>query len=270
MYLNRIIALLFTCASLAACRNSVLKEEPSLKKNFDAQSLIGCFAIYDVGQGDIVVYNPKRFGDSSYLPASTFKIFNSLVGLETGRLTDTGMVIAWDGQKRRPEWDQDLTMGQAFRASSVPYYQELARRIGRDTMQFWIDSLGYGSRNISGPIDSFWLNNKLKIKPDEQLGLLKKLYFKQLPFRASIQEKVKAVMLQEKNANYSLSYKTGWGNTEKNNALGWVMGWIEENNHPYFFVLNMESANPEYDMRAVRIELLKNILKQLGFLEGKR
>ncbi len=109
-------------------------------------------------------------------------------------------------------------------------------------MQRWIDSLGYGNRNISGPIDSFWLNNRLKIKPDEELGLVKKLYFDQLPFFKRTQEIVQSVMLREQNSNYKLYYKTGLGSLENGHELGWVVGWIEENRHPYFFVLNIEST----------------------------
>ena len=104
----------------------------------------------------------------------------------------------------------------------MPYYQEVARRIGKDTMQQWIDSIGYGNKNISGPVDSFWLNNKLKISPDEQLGLVKRLYFDQLPFRKSVQQMVRDVMLQENNTAYKLSYKTGWGFDEDGNDIGWI------------------------------------------------
>jgi beta-lactamase class D len=160
-------------------------------------------------------------------------------------------------------------MYQAFRVSSVPYFQEVARRIGRDTMQHWLDSLSYGTKKIVGPVDSFWLNNTLKITPDEQLGLVKKLYFNQLPFQSRPQDIVKKVMLQESNANYKLSYKTGWGYKENGNAIGWVVGWIEENQHPYFFVLNIEGPH-NTDMLAVRMNILKGILKEKGFFEGKK
>ena len=52
------------------------------------------------------------------------------------------MVIKWDGVKRRvDDWNQDLTMYKAFRVSAVNYYQEVARRIGKDTMQFWLDTV---------------------------------------------------------------------------------------------------------------------------------
>ena len=76
-------------------------------------------------------------------------------------------------------------------------------------------------------------------------------------------------MLQENNANYKLSYKTGWGFKENGNALGWMIGWIEENQHPYFFVLNVEGPH-DTDMQTVRINILKGILKQMGFFEGKK
>ena len=76
-------------------------------------------------------------------------------------------------------------------------------------------------------------------------------------------------MLQESNANYTLSYKTGWGSKENGNALGWIVGWIEENRHPYFFVLNVEGLQ-DVDMPAVRMNILKGILKHEGFMQGKK
>lgn len=267
---------LFICYLLASCSQNNVKKDESLKKYFDAQHLTGCFAIMDNGTGVFTVYNLRRYRDSAYLPASTFKIVNSLIGLQTGKITSDSMVIPWDGIKRNIEdWNQDLTMFQAFRVSSLPYFQEVARRIGKDTMQYWIDSLHYGSGKkdtafkITTAIDRFWTDNSLKITPDENLGLVKKLYFNELPFFKIYQEKVKQAMLFEDNANYRLGYKTGWGFTEANHSIGWIVGWIEENKHPYFFVLNVESADPAYDMYSRRMKLLKDILKHLGFFEGK-
>jgi beta-lactamase class D len=71
------------------------------------------------------------------------------------------------------------------------------------------------------------------------------------------------------NSNYKLSYKTGWGQNEKGNQLAWIVGWIEENKHPYFFVLNFESVDANADIPSIRIKMLRGILKQLGFMEGK-
>ncbi len=262
--------LLLFFIGFAGCTSNNVTIDNSLKNFFDDNHVQGTFGLFNNGSGQFTIYNLPRFKDSAYLPASTFKIVNSLIGLETGKISDDKMVIKWDGIKRRPEWDKDLTMEQAFKVSAVAYYQEVARRIGKDTMQFWLDSLGYASRYkraIISKIDTFWLDNSVKITADEQLGLFKKLYFDQLPFQKRSMRIVKEVMEMEKNSNYTLSYKTGWGFRENGNALGWVVGWVVENQHPYFFALNMDGAhniNPE-----IRMNILKGILKQLGFLQGK-
>lgn len=253
-----------------SCSPNNVKKDNSLKKYFEENKVDGCFGLLDNGNGKFTIYNLPRYRDSSYLPASTFKIVNSLIGLQTGKISSDSMVIRWDGIKRRVEdWNKDLTMYEAFRVSAVPYYQEVARRIGKDTMQFWLDSLSYGTKKITTRVDSFWLDNSLKIKPDEQLGLVKELYFNMLPFHKYNQEIVKRAMLFENNANYRLAYKTGWGFNEKGHSIGWVVGWIEENQHPYFFVLNIESADPNFDMWNIRMKILKDILKHLGFMEGR-
>ncbi len=255
---------------IIACSPNNVKTDDSLKKYFDEQHVTGTFGLYDNGTGQFSIYNLARFKDSAFLPASTFKIVNSLIGLETGKIVNEKMVIKWDGVVRsRPEWNKDLTMEEAFKVSAVPYYQEVARRIGKDTMQHWLDSLKYGTKKINTKIDSFWLDNSLKITPDEEMGLVKKLYFGQLPFQKRTQDIVKKVMLQENNANYKLSYKTGWGFLENGRSLGWIVGWIEENRHPYFFVLNVE-GDRNTDMITARLHILKAILKQNDFFEGKR
>ena len=254
---------------ITGCSVNKAKIDNSLKKYFDSAKVDGCFSMVNNQTGAVTVYNMK-LDTQRVLPASTFKIVNSLIGLETGKITDEKMLIKWDGVKRwNEEWNKDLTMEEAFKVSAVNYYQEVARRIGRDTMKQWIDSLHYGNMNISGPIDSFWLNNTLKISPDEQLGLVKKLYFDKLPFQKRTQQIVRDVMLQENNTQYKLSYKTGWGFDEMQNAIGWIVGWVEENRHVYFFVLLVKSPDKDVDMKTVRLNILKNILHQYGFLKGE-
>lgn len=261
-----VICFLFVFSS---CSVNSAKVDNGLKKYFDSANVDGCFTFMNNVSGEVTVYN-LNLDTQRFSPASTFKIVNSLIGIETGRISGKDMVIKWDGNVRnQTSWNRDLNMGEAFKESSVPYYQEVARRIGRDTMQRWIDTLQYGNKNISGPIDSFWLNSMLKISPDEQLGLVKQLYFDQLPFQKRSHEVVKELMLQENNTAYKLSYKTGWGSDEQNNELGWVVGWIEENNHVYFFVTFIKSADKNIDMRKVRMNITRNILTQYGFFKGE-
>ncbi len=258
-----------------SCSPDNVKKDNSLKKYFDEHKVDGCFALMNNATGKFTVYNLARYRDSAYLPASTFKIVNSLIGLQTGDIVSDSMVIKWDGVKRwNEDWNKDLTMYDAFRLSSVAYYQEVARRIGKDTMQLWLDSLRYGAKSdtnrfkLTTRVDSFWLDNSLKITPDQQLGLVKQLYFNQLPFFKTNQEIVMRAMLWENTTQYRLGYKTGWGFKENGNPIGWVVGWIEENDHPYFFVLNIESTDKDFDIGTARKKMLRDILTHLGFFKG--
>ena len=266
-----ILIILFT-----SCSVNKAEIDNSLKKYFDDNKVDGCFTLLNNANGKITVYN-MALDTQRFSPASTFKIVNSLIGLQTGKIVNDTMMIKWDGKVRvfpggdtAKDWNKDMGMTEAFKVSSVPYYQEVARRIGKDTMKAWIDSIGYGNKNISGPVDSFWLNNALKISPDEQLGLVKRLYFDQLPFRKSVHEMVRNVMLQEDNTAYKLSYKTGWGFDEQKNNIGWQVGWIEENRHVYFFVTFVKAGTGNVDMKTIRKNITSGILKQFGFFEGKK
>ena len=262
-------SLVLFASILSSCSVNKAKINDDLKKYFDAKKVDGCFTMLNNADGTITVYN-MALDTMRVTPASTFEMVNSLIALQTGIVTDTNMILKWDGITRsNKDWNSNLTLANAFRVSSVPHFQELARRIGRDTLHQWIDSISYGNKNINGAIDSFWLNNNLKISPDEQLGFLKKLYFDQLPFRKSEQEAVRSMMLQEENTLYKLSYKTGLGLDEQNNAIGWLAGWIEENRHVYFFVTLVKTPDKEVDMRSVRLNITKDILKDLGFLQGR-
>lgn len=256
--------------SISSCSVNKAKIDNSLKKYFDENKVDGCFSMFNNADGKVTVYN-MALDTTAFSPASTFKIVNSLIGLETNVITDEKMVIKWDGVKRwNDDWNKDLTMEEAFKVSAVPYYQEVARRIGRDTMQHWLDTLRYGNHTIGKQVDSFWLDNSLKISPDEQLGLVKRLYFDQLPFQKRTQQIVRDVMVREDNTAYKLCYKTGLNYDEQHNTIGWVVGWIEENKHPYFFVTLVKTPDKNIDVVTVRLDITKAILKQLGFFEGKK
>jgi beta-lactamase class D len=266
---------------LFACNTQNVTQDDSLKKYFEDAKVQGTFGLFDNAQGQFTVYNLVRFRDSAYLPASTFKIFNSLAALGTGVIFSDTVVVPWDkvvrtgpgGDTMHP-WNKDMDMREAFAVSNVGFYQEMARRIGKDTMQMLLDSVGFGRRydtfRITDNIDRFWLDNTLKVTADEQLGFVKRLYFKQLPFQNREQEIVKNLLIRERNDKYVLAYKTGWGTTEAGTQLGWIVGWIEENKHVYPFVLNIESADSNINMIEVRLGMLKGILGQLGFFEGRK
>ena len=113
------------------------------------------------------------------------------------------------------------------------------------------------------------MNNSLKITPDEALGFIEKVYFNQLPFQKRVQNIVKKTLIKESNANYQLAYQTGITMNEKNHQIGWIVGWVEENKHPYFFVINTEAENA-YNIKTIESTVLKPILTELGFFDGKK
>lgn len=243
-----------------SCSQNNVTEDNSFKKYFDSAGVGGTFGLFDNGQGNFTIYNLPVFRDSAYLPVGTFDILQSLIGIQTGIIKDDSALAAIDRQHG---------------------FGQLALRLGKDTLKKWIDSLGYGNKNISGPTDSFWLNNRLKITPDEQLGLVKKLYFDQLPFFQHTQQVVRHQMMKEGNTNYQLSYKTGEGLKADGHPIAWVLGWVEENKHPYFFVLFLESAvqnevagsggsTAPGDISGKELPVLKGILTQMGFFQGKK
>src|SRR5687768_480921 len=129
--MTRLIWLLSIPLLIISCSPNNITEDSSLEKYFKKNNVQGTFGMFDNGQGRFTIYNLGRFRDSVYLPASTFKIINSLIGIEIGRVKDDSTVIPWDGVTRQIDnWNQDLTMHKAFEYSAVPWYQELARRIG--------------------------------------------------------------------------------------------------------------------------------------------
>lgn len=264
----RYIILIFTSVLLLNCSPNNVEERDSLGKHFTSEGVTGCFALLDNATNKFTIYNLERYRDSAYLPASTFKIINSLIGLQSGQIPSDTAIQKWNGiRSNRPECDKDMNMYEAFRVSCLSWYQQMVKGIHQDTMQRWLNTIAYGNKKIS-TIDSFWVDNSLKVRPDEQLGLVKRLFFNQLPFHRINQEIVKRAMVFEDKSNYKLSYKTGWGFRENGNSIGWIVGWIEEYNHPYFFVLNIETPDRNADIRAIRMRILQNLLKDLDLMKS--
>jgi beta-lactamase class D len=236
--------------------------EDKLEKYF--QSFSGAFVLYDQNNDRYIRYNPERCSER-FLPASTFKILNSLIGLETGVIPDENYVIKWDGtQYENSAWNQDHTLKTAFQNSVVWYYQELARRVGREKMQYYVDAVGYGNKDITGRIDSFWLDGALRISADEQVELLKRLYRDDLPFSQRSMKIVKEIMVLENTDTYRLSGKTGSGQVNAS-SIGWFVGYVEEKDNVYFFATNIESSSPDANGIKAK-EITRDLLQGLELL----
>jgi len=211
-------------------------------KNINYDSLMrnyyGIFLIADTKDSILYAYNDSGSYER-YSPYSTFKILNSLIGLETGVITDENFGIKWDGKKRWFEvWNLDHNLKSAFANSVVWFYQEVARRIGYKKMKKFIDLVNYGNCDISGGIDNFWLGSSLKISTKEQLKFLIKLINYKLPFKRENVDIVKKIMILKEKDGLILSGKTGSSSLDnKGVTIGWFVGYIQYKSNTYVYVI---------------------------------
>lgn len=248
--------------SFSACSINNVAVDDSIGRFFDSAGVKGCFALYDNGSGKFTIYNLPRYRDSAYPAGSTFDIVASLIAFQSGVIKDDKAVMLVDGQS-------SFTLGDAFKSNgSELIFRQVEDSIGIDSLRKWTDSLHYGNRALDKDTDAVY-DGSLLIPADEQLGLIKKLYFNQLPFFRRNQEIVRDMMNKEENSNYKLVYKFT-SVIVRDHILCWVLGWVEENKHPYFFVLNLDVSDPNTDVSTVGIQLVKRILPSMGFFEGKK
>jgi beta-lactamase class D len=132
-------------------------------------------------------------------------------------------------------------------------------------MQKYLDQAGYGNGDMSGAIDSFWLDGGLRISPDEQIDFLRRLAAEQLPFSARSQALVKEMLIVEQTAAYTLRAKTGWV-SRFSAQIGWYVGYLERDGHTYFFALNIESAQATPGFVNGREGITRDILKEQNLL----
>ncbi|MEP0947768.1 MULTISPECIES: class D beta-lactamase [Cyanophyceae] len=242
--------------------------EAQFAQHFQALGVEGAIIIHDVNQNVTYEHNRER-NRQAFLPASTFKILNSLIALETGVIPNDLAILTWDGVERMvPAWNQDQNMRTAFSLSAVWFYQVLARRVGHDRMQQWVSEVGYGNQTIGSPdaIDSFWLEGDLRITPQQQIEFLQRLHRNELPFSEATIATVKDIMIAERTPDYTLRAKTGWAGLGEADQpqIGWYVGYLERGDNVYLFATNIDMRQ-DSDGPA-RLELTRRCFASLNLL----
>ncbi|QLF93772.1 class D beta-lactamase [Pseudomonas sp. ABC1] len=254
--------LLFAAPSMA----SDFEESPAVAAIFAQAGVTGTFALYDASTQRLTGVDAQR-ATTRYIPASTFKIANSLIGLSSGAVASVDEVLPYGGQPQPfKAWEQDMGLRDAIRASNVPIYQELARRIGQQRMQEGVRALGYGNQTIGTQVDNFWLVGPLKISAVEQTHLLARLARGELPFPAQAQAQVREIVRLESGEGWTLYGKTGWNDSDQPN-IGWWVGWVEQGERLYSFALNIDMPDPVTALPK-RLEIGKASLRALGLLDS--
>jgi len=220
-------------------------ENQFMKEIFERKGLNGTFVVYDLKNDKIDYYNLDRANERFY-PASSFKIFNTLIGLENGIV-------------------KNVDERYAIKVSQVPAYKKLARELGKERMQEGLNKLNYGNKEIGSEIDKFWLEGPLKISAMEQVKLLNLLSQSKLPFKLENQEQVKDITILEKKDDFILHGKTGWATDNIVVPIGWFVGWIETSDNIYSFAINLDISDSKFLPK--REEIVREYFKNINVIK---
>jgi beta-lactamase class D len=251
--------LLFFNAATAAEWN----ENKEVAQIFKDAGVTGTFVLYDVSRDEYTGFDQQR-ANTRYIPASTYKIANSLIGLTTGAVKDVDEILPYGGGEYFMDtWEHDMSLRDAIVISNVPIYQELARRIGLEKMRENMRKLNYGNMDIGQEVDQFWLEGPLEISAVEQTKFVSELAQQKLDFPIKHQKAVAEILELENGDGWSLHAKTGW-QTATDPGIGWWVGWVKRGDHIYAFALNLDMY--QIVDAPKRIELGKAALKALNVL----
>lgn len=239
---------LFLFALMLGCTSETKYiEKPSIQSQLNEANLLGAVVIYDE-LNDTYYSNDFDEAKRQYIPASTYKIPNTIIGLETGVIAEENHVFPWDSVPRAMEmWNADLSLREGFQRSCVPCYQAVARQIGTERMGAYIDTLNYGDMDIEeGNLDIFWLRGNSKISAMEQIHFLRRLKNNQLPIKPATRDILLDILVREKSSTQVISGKTGWASHGDRNQ-GWYVGFVVRAGRIYYFATSVQPG-PGFDI----------------------
>lgn len=261
-------------AKLNAAKNRHYRIHSEFKPYFDACGVDGSIVIFDRNRQEWLLSDTLGAMAES-LPASTFKIINLLIALETKTIKDENEIVAWVGKTDtvkygyRPEIYHDMPVKEAFEVSAGWVFIELAKKIGRDNYKKYLKACNYGNLNLSENGPDFWNFGDFGISPVNQVQFLKDLYEGKLPFSQHNIEILKRVMVTEKTDDFTIRAKTGW-TRDKGMNTGWWVGCLETGKDTIFFATRLlqDRKNNRADFGSCRKAITKKILTDLGYLHS--
>lgn len=229
----------------------------AINTKMDEQKLDATLVLRDLKTGSDIVYNETRANERK-AAASTFKIPNALIALDSKTVKDVDTIFyKYDGSKVFLEsWAQDSNLRYAISVSQVPAFKQIAREVGQEKMQSYLDKFDYGNKTIGSQIDTFWLDNSLQISAKEQIAFLEKLYNKQLVEDEKIQQDVHDILYLEDYKGFKLYGKTGYATDNVEHKIAWIVGFIESPKQNYIFALNFDCD--DFNELPRRLEIIKS------------
>lgn len=232
----------------------------------------GCFVLFDQNNNTYTISDKEKV-NIRLSPCSTFKVVNSLIGLETGVIKDETMVFQWDGTDyRNKNWNQDQTLDSSIKYSTFWFFQRSSAEVGTNRIQHYLNEINYGNKDISGGITVFWEQSSLKISPLEQVKVLRDIYNYNGPFSKRNIDILKKILILSEENGVILSGKTGSGyggngiflpdDPNEGIITGWFIGYLEKDKNVYYFATHIEGEKNAMGMKAREITL--KILEDKG------
>ncbi|HEX9981256.1 MAG TPA: penicillin-binding transpeptidase domain-containing protein [Flavobacterium sp.] len=283
MKLKLLILWIVSTAILSSCtsRNGIAGQPNVTDRTIVRKDFKNYFEGCNV-EGSIVIYDNNKkqwiFSDSidihkETLPASSFKIINLLIALETKVIADENEVVNWVGTVDtvkygyRPEIYHDMTVKEAFRVSAGWVFIELAKKIGRENYKKYLKGCNYGNLDLSERDPDFWNFGNFAISPINQVDFIRKLYEGTLPFSKRNIEILKRVLPIEQGDHYTIHSKTGWAR-DKGINTGWWVGYLKNSDGVYFFatrILNSrKNQNPKFG--ECRKSITRSVFRDLSII----
>lgn len=251
--MNVLAIFILSLVSIGLCA-----EEHKIEALYKLYNIDGSILI-ESGDGQVKYH--YNVGDRKrYIPASTFKIPNTLIILEEGLIEGQSEIIQWDGQEREyAPWNKDQTLKSAFQYSCVWCYQRFAKQVGDKKYRQYLQIFDYGNHLTGSDVTRFWLDGDLRTSVNDQISFLRKVYTEDLPVQKAHIKTLKSIMLSEEHKNYKVWSKTGWSGKD-----GWFVGYLAIDNKIWFFANHIE-INQNSDL-AFRKSLTMEVFKVLNIL----
>lgn len=230
--------------SMMFYKNSYANDLSFYQKYFNNCKVSGSTTLYDLRK-DLWLRTNTLDAEKQTLPASTFKIINSLIALEEG-VTSIDEVFKWDGKERSiAAWNQDNNLSEAFKNSTVWVYEILAKRLSKDIYLKYLNQIPYGNGDVEhGQEGNFWVHGSFGVSAIEQIEMLVKLYKNELPFAKKVMAEVKGFMLTPESGSVRTYGKSGWTQFDGKH-IGWWIGYTEFPDGPIFFATRLTKNTDE-------------------------
>ena len=232
----------------------------NLSSNFGDYT--GSFVLYNQSADKWNIYNMDH-ASTRVSPNSTYKIYDALLGLESGIITPEHSTFTWNGEPCPFEsWESDQDLTSAMHNSVNWYFQAIDSQAGFQSVKTFLQTINYGNQNTGTNLNLYWTDFSLKISPIEQVELLQNFYQNNFHFDRKNIQAVKNALLLSTTSSGSLYGKTGTGRVNGKDVNGWFVGYIESDNNIYYFATNIQAPSNATGSQAT--EITEAILSDFG------